>query len=53
MDGLKEACKCNTGAKSPQGVSANLPAPMRVDDKVTTVVSWADRIDLETDEASD
>ena len=49
VDALKEDCKCDTGAKSPQGVSSSdLRTPMNVDDEVTTVFSWAERMELET-----
>ena len=33
-------------------MSSDLPAPMSGDDKVTTAVSWAERMELETGKAS-
>ena len=53
VDALKEGRECDTGAKSPQRVSSDLPTLMNEDDKVIPELSRAERMELEPGEAGD
>ena len=53
VDALKEDRERDLGAKSPKGVSSDQPTNSHVDDEVTTELSWAERMELESGEAGD
>ena len=54
VDALKDGRERDLGAKSPDlGASSDLPTLGNVEDEVTTELSWAEKMELESGEASD
>ena len=51
VDAPKKVANTTEGLSFPR-MSSDLPALMNGDDKVTTAVSWAERMELETGKAS-
>ena len=53
-DALKDGCERDSGAKSPDlEASSDLPTLGNVEDEVTTELSWAEKMELESSEAGD
>ena len=51
MDALKDSCKCNSGTKSlGLEASSDLPMIVNMEDEVTTELSWAEKMKLESSE---
>lgn len=54
VDALKDGRERDSGAKSPDlGASSDLPTLGNVEDEVTTELSWAEKMELESGEAGD